>query len=112
MTSLADGTLTPLLFQFPRDCRAATRQGRLRQPARLVPHPQIDAVVDRLRALGALTVSLVLYRAILPPESLLGPPPQLPPIQAPTLGVWGSEDFAVTEQGSSTRSAPILATSP
>jgi pimeloyl-ACP methyl ester carboxylesterase len=61
-------------------------------------HPKVDAVVERLRAPGALSASLGLYRAVLPPESLLAPPPALPPIMAPAMGVWGSEDFALTER--------------
>jgi pimeloyl-ACP methyl ester carboxylesterase/2-polyprenyl-6-methoxyphenol hydroxylase-like FAD-dependent oxidoreductase len=87
-----------LLFQFPgiaEQWLARDDFANLRAWSR---HPRIDAVVDRLCEPGALTASLGLYRAILPPESVLGPPPQLPPIQAPTLAMWGSEDFAVTEQ--------------
>ena len=55
-------------------------------------------MVHRLPAPGALTARLGLYRAILPPESLLAPPAPLPPIQAQTMGVWSSGDLVVTEQ--------------
>jgi pimeloyl-ACP methyl ester carboxylesterase len=54
-------------------------------------------VVTRMREDGALTAALNWYRANLPPESLLGGPPELPPVQAPTLGVWSSGDMALTE---------------
>jgi pimeloyl-ACP methyl ester carboxylesterase/2-polyprenyl-6-methoxyphenol hydroxylase-like FAD-dependent oxidoreductase len=87
-----------LLFQFPGIAEQWLSRDDFANLRAWSRHPQIDAVADRLRAPGALTASLGLYRAILPPESLLGPPPQLPPIQVPTLGVWGSQDLAVTEQ--------------
>ena len=61
-------------------------------------HPEIDAVVARLAEPGALTASLGLYRAILPPESLVAPPPELPPVTAPAMGVWSSGDLALTEE--------------
>jgi pimeloyl-ACP methyl ester carboxylesterase len=32
-----------------------------------------------------------------PPESLLGPGPELPPVAAPTLGIWSSGDNFLTE---------------
>jgi pimeloyl-ACP methyl ester carboxylesterase len=61
-------------------------------------HPDIDAVVERLSEPGALTASLNLYRAMLPPESLVAPPPAFPPILAPAMGVWSSGDRALTEE--------------
>jgi pimeloyl-ACP methyl ester carboxylesterase len=42
------------------------------------------------------------------PESFVGPPPDLPRVQAPTLGVWSSGDFALTE-AQMTRSAEHMA---
>ena len=39
-----------------------------------------------------------MYRAILPPESLIRPSTELPRIQAPTMGIWSSEDLAITEK--------------
>jgi pimeloyl-ACP methyl ester carboxylesterase len=72
-------------------------------------HPDIDAVVARLAAdPAALTASLGPYRAILPPSTLVEPPPALPPVQAPTLGVWSSGDVALTES-SMTGSAAYVA---
>jgi pimeloyl-ACP methyl ester carboxylesterase len=87
-----------LLFQFPGIAERWLAQSDFANLRAWSRHPEIDGVVERLRAPGALTASLGLYRAVLPPESLLGPPPPLPPIQVPTLGVWGSEDFALTER--------------
>jgi pimeloyl-ACP methyl ester carboxylesterase len=60
-------------------------------------HPDTDAVIAELERDGSLTPGLNWYRANIPPESLIGPPLELPPIQAPTMGVWSSGDFALTE---------------
>jgi pimeloyl-ACP methyl ester carboxylesterase len=60
-------------------------------------HPDVDAVIAELEANGSLTPGLNWYRANIPPESLVGEPLQLPPVQAPTMGVWSSGDFALTE---------------
>jgi pimeloyl-ACP methyl ester carboxylesterase len=60
-------------------------------------HPDADAVVEELKRTGSLTPALNWYRANVPPESFLSPPPELPAVPAPTMGVWGSGDFALTE---------------
>jgi pimeloyl-ACP methyl ester carboxylesterase len=46
---------------------------------------------------GSLTPGLNYYRANVPPQAIVGPPLELPPIQAPTMGVWSTEDFALLE---------------
>lgn len=46
---------------------------------------------------GALTAALAYYRANVPPASFLGPPVDLPAVAADTLGVWSSDDMALTE---------------
>ena len=61
-------------------------------------HPDIDAVIADLEANGSLTPALNWYRANVPPEALVDPPLELPPVQAPTMGVWSSGDFALTEE--------------
>ena len=71
-------------------------------------HPDVDAVIAELEANGSLTPSLNYYRANLPPEVWLGPGRQLPPIQAPTMGIWSSGDGALTE-GQMTRSSLNIA---
>ena len=43
------------------------------------------------------TTGLNWYRANITPEAFVGPPMELPPIQAPAMGVWSSGDFALTE---------------
>ena len=60
-------------------------------------HPDADAVVAQLEADQSLTPALNYYRANVPPESFLAPPVEVPPVQAPTMGVWSSKDFALTE---------------
>jgi pimeloyl-ACP methyl ester carboxylesterase len=70
----------------------------------LFRHPDEDGVVADLEANTSLTPGLNYFRAIVDPDSFVGPPPALPPVQAPTLGVWSSGDFALTE-AQMTRSA-------
>jgi pimeloyl-ACP methyl ester carboxylesterase len=87
-----------LLFQFPGVAEQWLAQDDFANLRSWSRHPDIDRVVARLREPGSLAASLGLYRAILPPESLLAAPGPLPPIQAPTLGIWSTGDLAVTEQ--------------
>jgi pimeloyl-ACP methyl ester carboxylesterase len=61
-------------------------------------HPDIDAVIAELERDQSLTPALNYYRATLTPEALTGPPIELPPIQSPTMGVWSSNDIALTER--------------
>jgi pimeloyl-ACP methyl ester carboxylesterase len=60
-------------------------------------HPDADEVIAELEASGSLTPGLSWYRANLPPEALLAEPAAIPPVQAPTLGIWSSKDIALTE---------------
>ncbi len=71
-------------------------------------HPDADGVIAELEATGSLTPGLNWYRANVPPESWIGPPMVLPAVQAPTMGVWSSGDFALTE-GQMTASAEHVA---
>ena len=54
-------------------------------------------MIVRKEANGSLVPGLNWYRANVPPESWVGPPVQLPPVQAPTMGIWSSGDIALTE---------------
>ena len=86
-----------LLFQFPGIAeRWLTKDNwaGLRDWAR---HPDAGQVIADLEATGSLTPGLNWYRANLPPESWAGPPPQLPPVQASTMGIWSTGDFALSE---------------
>jgi pimeloyl-ACP methyl ester carboxylesterase len=60
-------------------------------------HPDTEGVIADLEANGSLTPGLNYYRANVPPESFVAARPELPPIQAPTMGVWSSRDLALTE---------------
>jgi len=61
-------------------------------------HPDADAIVARWEATGTLTAALNWYRANITPDGWVAPPLDLPLVQAPTMGVWSSGDFALTEQ--------------
>jgi pimeloyl-ACP methyl ester carboxylesterase len=61
-------------------------------------HPDAPAVIARLGAPGALTAALGIYRDSLPPSALVTRRPALPPITAPVLGVWSSEDRFLLEE--------------
>lgn len=51
-----------------------------------------EIFVAALRQDGALTAALDYYRANIPPQSWLRPPPDLPPVEVPTMIVWGEAD--------------------
>jgi pimeloyl-ACP methyl ester carboxylesterase len=59
-----------------------------------------DAYVKTLSEPGALTPALNWYRANLPVQALLGRTggPQLPMVQANTLGIWSTGDLYLTEE--------------
>jgi len=60
-------------------------------------HPDFDEVWSDLQRDGSLTPAFNWYRANVPPERFINPPLELPPVPAPTMGMWGSTDFALTE---------------
>jgi pimeloyl-ACP methyl ester carboxylesterase len=60
-------------------------------------HPDADAVIAELEANGSLTPGLNWYRANIPPQTWADPPLELPAVQATTMGVWSTGDFALTE---------------
>ncbi len=62
-------------------------------------HPDLDQVIADLSRPGALTAALNWYRANVHPRTLVEPPLVLPQIQAPTMGIWSSGDFALVESG-------------
>jgi pimeloyl-ACP methyl ester carboxylesterase len=70
-------------------------------------HPQLDAYIETLSQPGALTAGLNWYCANLPPERLLGSGTRLPPVQAPTLGIFGVGDDYLTESAM-LASAPMV----
>jgi pimeloyl-ACP methyl ester carboxylesterase len=86
-----------LLFQFPGVAEEWLRANDFRNLRDWSGHPDIEPVLARLSEPDALTASLGLYRAILPPAALIASPPALPPIAASVMGVWSSGDLALTE---------------
>jgi pimeloyl-ACP methyl ester carboxylesterase len=96
-----------LLFQFQDVAERWLSADDFRNLREFSAHPDIDAVVERLTDPEALTASLSLYRAILPPSWLVDPPVALPPVSAPVMGVWSSGDRALTEEAMTGSSACV-----
>ena len=86
-----------VLFQFPFAEELFAKDGwylfRL-----LLEGEDVEAYLKNFEEPGSLTAALNWYRANLKPENLMSPPPALPPVQAPTMGIWSSGDVALTEQ--------------
>jgi pimeloyl-ACP methyl ester carboxylesterase len=61
-------------------------------------HPDTDAAIAELVANDSLTPALNWYRANVPAESLIAPPLEFPPVQAPTMGVWSDGDRFLSEE--------------
>jgi pimeloyl-ACP methyl ester carboxylesterase len=58
----------------------------------------VERYVADLSRPGALTAGLSWYRANVHPRRQLEPRPRLPPVQAPTLGMWSTGDNYLNEQ--------------
>lgn len=52
----------------------------------------VRVFLDAFSKEGALTAAINYYRANMPPEAWLRPPPQLPEVRVPTMIVWGDGD--------------------
>jgi pimeloyl-ACP methyl ester carboxylesterase len=63
----------------------------------LASHKDVDAVIEELNRPGALTASFGWYRANAHPRTIVNPPPDLPAISCPVMGVWGRGETALTE---------------
>ena len=85
-----------LLFQFPGIAERWLTDGNWAN-LRRSGHPDADQVIAELEANGSLTPGLNWYRANVPPEYWVRPPIQLPPVQAPAMGIWSTGDGALTE---------------
>ena len=85
-----------LLFQFPGIAERWLTDDNWAN-FRRSGHPDADQVIADLKANGSLTPGLNWYRANVAPESWVGPPVRLPPVQAPTMGIWSTGDGALTE---------------
>jgi pimeloyl-ACP methyl ester carboxylesterase len=88
-----------LLFQFTGVAERWLSDDGFRNLREWSGHPDIESVVERFTDPAALTAGLALYRAILPPESLVGAPAPMPAVTVPVMGVWSSRDLALLEEG-------------
>jgi pimeloyl-ACP methyl ester carboxylesterase len=86
-----------LLFQFPGVAERWLNEDGWANFRSWAHHPDASQVIADLEASGSLTPGLNWYRANVPPESWVGPPMQLPPVHAPTMGIWSSGDMALSE---------------
>ena len=87
-----------LLFQFPEVAAEWLRRDDFRNLREFAAtHPDLDAVIERMRDPHALTSAMAIYRTGAPAELLLVPPAELPAVPVPTLGVWSSGDAYLSE---------------
>jgi pimeloyl-ACP methyl ester carboxylesterase len=86
-----------LLFQFPGLAEQWLTDDDWANFRSWARHPDTDQVIADLQADGSLTPGLNWYRANMPPAAWVRRPPALPPVQAPSMGIWSSGDFALTE---------------
>ena len=86
-----------LLFQFPGIAERWLTDNDWANFRNWANHPDAEKVIADLEANGSLTPGLNWYRANVPPESWVAPALTLPPVQAPTMGVWSTADIALTE---------------
>jgi len=81
-----------LFFQFEEVAEATLAYNDWAELRELTPgYQDIDRAIANLSRPGALTATLNWYRANLAPR-LPGPTPSLPPVTAPTLGIWSDGD--------------------
>jgi len=86
-----------LLFQFPGVAERWLSEDNWANFRSWAGHPDADQVIAELEANGSLTPGLNWYRANIGPEAWAGPPVQLPPVQAPVMGLWSTGDPALGE---------------
>jgi pimeloyl-ACP methyl ester carboxylesterase len=86
-----------LLFQFPGIAERWLTEDGWANFRTWAGHPDAEQVIADLETNGSLTPGLNWYRANMPPRVWAGPPPALPPVQAPVMGVWSTNDPALTE---------------
>jgi pimeloyl-ACP methyl ester carboxylesterase len=86
-----------LLFQFPGIAERWLTEDNWANFRSWAGHPDADQVIAELEETGSLTPGLNYYRANVGPESWVGPPLELPPVQAPAMGLWSTGDIALTE---------------
>ena len=87
-----------LFFQFTGIAEATIQHdGWAWLPAFSRGDGDFDRWAEDLSRPGALTASLNWYRANVAPR-MPAPPPKLPPVKAPTLGIWSTNDHYLDGQ--------------
>ncbi len=86
-----------LLFSFEGIAEQWLRKNNHEALRTWLGHPDVENVIRELERDNQLSTHLNWYRANIPPESFVAEPPVLPPISVPTLGVWSTNDFALSE---------------
>ena len=86
-----------LLFQFPGVAERWLTEDNWANFRSWARHPDAGQVIADLEATGSLVPGLNWYRANMRPGAWAGPPPLLPPVQAPVMGIWSSGDMALSE---------------
>jgi pimeloyl-ACP methyl ester carboxylesterase len=86
-----------LLFQFEGVAEEFIRRNDWRFMRTWAAGGDVDRYVKDLSRPGALTAGLNWYRANIAPQTLLADPLPIPAIASPTLGIWSSDDMALTE---------------
>lgn len=89
-----------LLFQMPEVAEALLTRDDWRLFRQLMRnHAECERWIAGLSRPHALTAALGVYRAntALTPERVHEEPPRVPAVAGPVLGLWGENDFALTE---------------
>jgi pimeloyl-ACP methyl ester carboxylesterase len=86
-----------LLFLFPGVAERWLSEDNWANFRSWARHPDADQVIADLEGTGSLIPGLNWYRANMRPEAWAGPPPRLPPVQAPAMGIWSTGDMALSE---------------
>lgn len=87
-----------LLFHIDGLGEAFLRKNDYEALRRWARHPRVQDIIDELERDGQMRAHLMWYRANARPDMFVSPPPELPMIAAPTLGIWSSGDFALSER--------------
>jgi pimeloyl-ACP methyl ester carboxylesterase len=84
-----------LLFQFEGIAEQYLTEGE--GAVMFATHPDADEVRRAMAEPGALTAGLGWYRANAHPRNLVAERTPFPPVTCPVLGIWSSNDIALTE---------------
>jgi pimeloyl-ACP methyl ester carboxylesterase len=86
-----------LLFQFPGVAEQWLSESDFRNFRDLFRHPDSDTLAATLADRDRLAATLAIYRANMRAEVLVTGVPPMPPVAAPTLGLWSTGDPALIE---------------